>query len=63
MAIKGTQDVRVTRRTARQQSIAESYGTNPAKRKRMGSTVSSGMRKTRVNKIKRKVGARSISRY
>jgi len=48
MAIKGTQDVRVTRRTAGQQRRAEAYGTNPATRKKMGSTVSSGMRKTRV---------------
>ena len=48
-----TQDHRATRRTATQQTAAERKGSNPAKRKSSGSTVSSGMRKSRPS-IRRK---------
>ena len=52
-----TQDHRATRRSAKSQSAAERKGSNPAKRKSMGSTVSSGMRKSKPS-VKRKARSR-----
>ena len=41
-----TQDHRATRRTAAQQERVERLGSNPARRKKGGSTTGSGMRKS-----------------